>query len=79
VSFIIGDDGSLEVDPDTGGHPIREGNARFVRELAFRLEQDQQMFESLSESSYRYKKQIADLQGRVAMLEELLLGSQAAA
>ena len=78
MSFNISDDGSLEVGAPEGD-PIREANARFVHDLAFRLEQDQQMFECLSEHSYRYKKQIADLEARVAMLEELLLGQAAAA
>ena len=49
MSFIIGDDGSLEVDPDTGGHPIREGNARFVRERR-PAGAGPAEFESLSES-----------------------------
>jgi hypothetical protein len=78
VSFIVNDGGQLEVGPPEDD-PIRRTNARITEALALKFELDQQVLETLSASEYRQREQIAALESRVAMLEELLLGTSAAA
>ncbi len=69
MSFIVNDDGRLEVGPDPAdpGDPSRKANADFVAKIAFRLEMDLQMFEA-------YDAKFERLEARVTFLEQMLTG-----
>ena len=70
MSFIVSDDGQLEVGP-AGDDPTRRGHARLVAGLAHELEMTLQAFEA-------YDAKFERLEARIAFLEALVLGERAA-
>jgi hypothetical protein len=71
MSFIVGNDGSLEVGPPPEDDPTRRAHARLVAGLAHELEMTLQACEA-------YDAKFERLEARIAFLEALLLGERAA-
>jgi hypothetical protein len=78
MAFIADGNGGLRVGPPEGD-PRRESNARFVAEIAGRLELDVQAQDAYDGLHEAHKAAIAELEKRVAFLEELLAGTGRAA
>jgi hypothetical protein len=73
MSFIVGDDGQLEVGPDEND-PVRAGNARRVHDLAYEQEMRVQMDECFDSRIGQLEAAVRQLAETVAMLEQLLTG-----
>ncbi len=79
MAFIADGTGGMEVGPPPDDDPIRQDNARMVRNLAWRLEMDVQEGEHRDSFEQQTADRLAGLESRLAMLEQLLLGSGHAA
>ena len=66
MSFIVGDDGRLEVGPPDD--PVRQSHDLIIRKLAAKFELDQQLFECTDSQLETLKARASELEATVARL-----------
>ena len=78
MSFIVNDDGRLELGPpDDPNDPVRRQHREILGALAWKFELDTAVLDALGDAELQQRKQIAALESRVAFLEQMLLAATA--
>jgi hypothetical protein len=63
-------------DPEDDPDPVRRGHAQFISHLEFLLEAGEQMLESCEHHRADHLRRIEALERSVAVLEQLLVGTE---